>query len=214
MPPSVIINNRDELETQIQYEMSVRGTRCDLNHLDLTNVPYLGDLFRDSVFSGDISQWRMHDVQDARGMFANSMFDGDLSEWYIHPMMCIDGMFTCGFRGMLPSLYHVPDTERYGVYTTMFGSVEEFDTYLKDKPFGELHALAIIAGNVPSYLSPDHAQFLQDSAMVGSGLGLSHEELVVLLMEKYEHLQGALDLNKTNACVDLTFLGEEPAQYV
>lgn len=202
----MVIHTRDELETQIQYEMGVRGTRCDLNHLDLGNVPYLGDLFRGSVFSGDVSQWRMHEVQDARGMFANSMFDGDLSQWYIHPSMCIDGMFTCCFRGTLPNLYHVPDTERYHVYTNMFGSAEEFDAYLKDKPFGELHALAVVAGNIPSALSAEHAAYLQNVVLTGTGLGLSHEELIALLLEQHANLQ-----NTSFESIQLEFLSEGPA---
>ena len=185
------IYTRDELNAEIQKAMdtNVLGARCDLNHLDLGNMYNLSDLFRNSVFSGDISQWRMDTIQDVRGMFANSMFDGDLSQWNIHSSMCLDGMFTCCFRGTLPNLYHVPHEQRHGVYTTMFDGRDEFEAYLKDKPFGELHAQAIVAGETPTWLDPKQAAVLQEANAVGVGLALAHEERVALLMDKYQGLQ-------------------------
>jgi hypothetical protein len=101
--------NQPELEQMIKDEIQKNGIRCSLNHIDVSkvksminlfneggrgirfngdisewdvsNVVYMNNMFANSIFNGDISEWDVSNVEDASGMFSDSKFDGDLSKW-------------------------------------------------------------------------------------------------------------------------------------
>lgn len=83
MKSTVIAQDRLHLDQLIDREI-IRGKDgffCDLNHLDISRVHNLGNLFLYSDFNGDISQWDTSHVTDMSSMFRGSQFNGDISSW-------------------------------------------------------------------------------------------------------------------------------------
>ena len=51
------------------------------------------ELFRDSKFNGDISEWDVSKVTDMTEMFMNSEFNGDISKWDVSKVESTISMF-------------------------------------------------------------------------------------------------------------------------
>ena len=77
----IVIENREHLIRTIEEHMMEQGAACNLNHLDVSRVTDMGELFKGSTFHGDISQWDVSNVVSMRGMFQQSSFNGDISQW-------------------------------------------------------------------------------------------------------------------------------------
>ncbi len=91
---------RDELIEMIKNEIQQNGYECDLNHIDVSKLTRLHNLFWYSEtidFNGDISQWDVSNVKDMTNMFADSNFNGDISEWNVSN---VENM-TCMFDGAI-----------------------------------------------------------------------------------------------------------------
>lgn len=65
----------------VHQEIGKYGDNADLNHIDVSRVTNMRDMFANSKFNGDISGWDVSNVEDMSGMFANSAFTGDISNW-------------------------------------------------------------------------------------------------------------------------------------
>ena len=77
----------------VSEELEKLGDRANLNHIDVSQVTNMEDLFYESNFNGDISKWDVSNVENMNYMFQNSQFNGDISKWNISKVKEMFGMF-------------------------------------------------------------------------------------------------------------------------
>lgn len=80
----ISVPNHYQLHTLVHNTIALEGPHCDLNHIDVSQVPNMQGLFAGSVFEGDISWWDVSNVTDFSFMFSGTNFTGDLSQWNIN----------------------------------------------------------------------------------------------------------------------------------
>lgn len=91
-----------ELAELVKNELESKGFDCRLNHIDVSGVQSMRNLFSYSDFVGDISEWDVRNVVDANSMFYGARFNGDISKWRFSPNADMQDMFTSSaFRGDL-----------------------------------------------------------------------------------------------------------------
>lgn len=84
---------KNELLSMINQEISKYGVKCDLNHIDVSCVEDMNNLFDGSKFNGNISQWDVSHVKSMKNMFSVSVFNGDISKWNTSSVTDMNGMF-------------------------------------------------------------------------------------------------------------------------
>ena len=89
--------NRYELIKMIKDEMHKNGNKCSLNHIDVSEITDMNNVFYYSQFNGDISEWNVSNVTDMGSMFYQAQFtgeNGDISNWDVSKVKDFSFMFT------------------------------------------------------------------------------------------------------------------------
>jgi len=85
--------SKDELERMITDEIRKNGNKCSLNHIDVSKITDMSDIFFGSEFNGDISEWDVSNVENMEGMFYKAKFNGDISNWDVSKVTNMYAMF-------------------------------------------------------------------------------------------------------------------------
>ena len=91
-----IIASNETIRDIVRQEIEKHGKNASLNHIDVSDVTDMSELFAKSDFDGDISGWDVSDVKDMSGMFADSEFTGtygDISYWNVSNVEGMSYMF-------------------------------------------------------------------------------------------------------------------------
>jgi surface protein len=77
----VVARDRDHLKMLVDKNIQHFGPNCNLNYINTSNVTDMSNMFYESQFNGDISNWDTSNVTNMNLMFAYSKFNGDISNW-------------------------------------------------------------------------------------------------------------------------------------
>ena len=103
-------NTKKELVDLIIKEIEANGPKCSLNHIDVSAITDMCDLFRGgetmqywsghpvlSDFDGDISNWDVSNVTNMSRIFNKCKYtgdNGDISDWDVSNVTNMNGMFS------------------------------------------------------------------------------------------------------------------------
>jgi surface protein len=73
----------ENVKNIVELEIIRLGNDADLNHIDVSNITNMNNLFMHSQFNGDISKWNVSNVTSFRNTFMYSKFNRDISNWNV-----------------------------------------------------------------------------------------------------------------------------------
>ncbi len=94
-PSKIKAPDNQSLRKIVSEEIRRLGDNADLNHIDVSEITDLDDLFiPHSSFNGDISKWNVSKCKTFNSVFYNcTEFNGDISDWDVHNGEEFVGMF-------------------------------------------------------------------------------------------------------------------------
>ncbi len=145
MKRKIVARNKEHLEKLIKDEMNTYGDECDLNHIDVSKVKDMSNLFKHSTFNGDISKWDVSNVRNMTYMFWNSVFNQDISNWNVSKVKDMSYMFSHSqFNGDI-SNWDISNTD---TMICMF-SLSKFNKDLSNwKPYKLEHGVHMFRGSI------------------------------------------------------------------
>ena len=87
---------KQELVVLIIKRIKNEGEKCNLNDINVSKITDMSNLFYNSKFNGDISEWDVSNVTTMHAMFYHSNFNGDngdISEWDVSKVKDMSLMF-------------------------------------------------------------------------------------------------------------------------
>ena len=98
--------SKEELVTAIKAAIDKNGNNCSLNHIDISKLDELDNLFADKLhgeetydlenFDGDISKWNVSNITSMKNLFWCSKYSGkygDISDWDVSSVEDMSGLF-------------------------------------------------------------------------------------------------------------------------
>lgn len=125
-----LANDNTHLRQLVAQAMVEHGPNCDLNRINVSRVTDFSDIFRDSAFNGDISQWTPTSAMCMNQMFEYSPFNGDISEWRMPNLRATIGMFQkSAFNGDLSqwSFPALTSADSMFAYSAFNGDISNWD---------------------------------------------------------------------------------------
>jgi len=145
--------DRDSLRTFIYNYCRENGNDADLNFIDVSAITDMSDLFANSDFCGDISEWDVSNVRDMSYMFDNAtQFNGDLSRWDVSNVVNMERMFggAISFNGDI-SAWNVSNVENM---QQMFYNAASFNSPLASWDVSNVRYMNDMFNNATSFNRP------------------------------------------------------------
>ena len=99
MRETIVAASTEHLNELVQEHIRLDGHACDLNHIDVSGIRDMSNLFKKAKFNGDVSRWNVSNVINMERMFEDCRFNGDISQWDTGCVQSMRCMFHNGFMG-------------------------------------------------------------------------------------------------------------------
>lgn len=113
-PAPVVARDKSHLRELINLAINAKGINVDLNHIDVSGIKDMDNLFDSSLFNGDISEWDVSKVETMHSMFIRSKFNGDISRWNLTSVKNTAFMFARSAFNQDISTWTFPGLQRAG----------------------------------------------------------------------------------------------------
>lgn len=131
----IVAKDYDHLRMLTRREMSAYGFNCNLNHIDVSRVTDMNDLFSTSNFNGDISDWDMSNVESMVKIFYDSAFNGNISKWNTAKVRSMGSMFArSAFKQNISdwNTSHVENFNGMFSYSNFLGDISRWTFNIKN----------------------------------------------------------------------------------